>query len=133
MTQLISRAVLGLSALIAFAIASLILLDPTSFYASNGVTLPPSTSLMSELKAPASLLFCSALLLTAGAIFRKHTCTALWLNVLVFGSYALGRLASIAMDGVPSDTLVQASAIEALIAVISLALIIAGRDQPILA
>ncbi|WP_022694070.1 DUF4345 domain-containing protein [Ponticaulis koreensis] len=127
-----SRATLGLSALILLVISAMILFAPAQFYASSSIELSAGTNLMSELKAAAGLLFVSALCLIAGAIFLRYTRTALRLNALIFGAYALGRLVSMAIDGIPSDALVHATGIEVVVALTSVALLFAARNQPVL-
>ena len=131
MKRVFSRTVLGLSGLVLFAIAGLVIFDPVSFFDSNDISLAPSPSLMSELKAPAGLLLVSGVIVMSGVIVKRMIQTALALNALVFGAYALGRLVSFLMDGQPSDPLIHATAIELVIAVISLLLLIANRDQPL--
>ena len=119
MKRPLTRTLLGLSGVILFGLAVAILFNPVDFFASSEIELSQSASLMSEIKAPAGLLLVSALILFAGAINTQLMPVALWLNILVYGSYAVGRLISITLGGLPDQSLLIATAIELAIALLS--------------
>ena len=113
-----TQILLGLAGAMLFAIGCAILLFPHGFFASNGVTLSTDPNLMSEVRAPGGLLIASAVLILFGAFRESHTRTALTVAAAVYGCYALARLVSIAIDGLPSTSLLAATAIELVVAVL---------------
>ncbi|MEJ2125152.1 MAG: DUF4345 domain-containing protein [Alphaproteobacteria bacterium] len=92
-TNWYQKLVLGVAGLIASGIGVAIMAMPHAFYASNGISLGTDVNLINELRAP------GANLVALGAI-------------VFFLAYAFGRLVSLALDGVPTDSLLAATAIE---------------------
>lgn len=121
--NLMTRIVLALAGLVALLIGATLLLDPQSLYAGSGLVLDGGASQLSEIRAPAGLLVLSGLAVLAGSIWLKWATAALQLTVLVFLGYGVGRVASLALDGMPSDSLVMAMLIELGIGVLALVLL----------
>ena len=121
--NLMTRIVLALAGLVALLIGATLLLDPQSLYAGSGLVLDGGASQLSEIRAPAGLLVLSGLAVLAGSIWLKWATAALQLTVLVFLGYGVGRVASLALDGMPSDSLVMAMLIEWAIGVLALVLL----------
>ncbi|MFT6460866.1 MAG: hypothetical protein ACJAU5_000167 [Maricaulis maris] len=121
--NLMTRIVLALAGLVALLIGATLLLDPQSLYAGSGLVLDGGASQLSEIRAPAGLLVLSGLAVLAGSIWLKWATAALQLTVLVFLGYGVGRVASLALDGMPSDSLVMAMLIEWGIGVLALVLL----------
>lgn len=111
-----ARTFLFLSGLLLLAIGCGILLVPHAFHASNGIVLGADSSLLSEVRAPGGLLTASAVLILLGAFQASLRPTAMRLTVLVYGSFGLARLLSLALDGIPSTGLVASTVIELVVA-----------------
>ncbi|WP_170411537.1 DUF4345 domain-containing protein [Ruegeria arenilitoris] len=118
--ELRGRLILGMSGLTAFAIGLAITLDPQSFYANYGIVLSPQPNLMSELRAPAANLAVLGLIILCGAFYQKLVQTSALLGVTVFSAFALGRTVSFVLDGLPSDSILAAFAIEVFLALLCL-------------
>jgi hypothetical protein len=112
---------LGLSGLTALTIGVLILFAPQAFYAGYGITLGDDASLLSELRAPGAGLAGFGLLMLRG-IWRHATFSvAVAAALTVFVAFPAGRLVGIAMDGMPSGSVIGALVAELLIAALCLA------------
>jgi hypothetical protein len=114
---------LFLSGLLLLGIGSGILLVPQAFHAGNGIVLGDDPSLLSEVRAPGGLLVASAFLILIGALHLPLRSLAIVLTVLVYGSFGLARLLSLALDGMPSGGLVGATAIELIVAALGLVIL----------
>ncbi len=101
-------------------IGAAILLVPHSFFAESGVTLGRDPSLLSEIRAPGGLLLASGVVVLLGAVWRSIRRRALMLAAIVYGSFGVSRLLSIAIDGMPSESLFGATGIELLLAALCL-------------
>ncbi len=102
-------------------VGGLILAAPSDFYASNQIEIGANVSLLNELKAPAGMLLAAGLFML-GAIFKRDLADmATSLAALIYLSYAISRLVSMAFDGVPAAGLVQAAALEAFVGLACLA------------
>jgi len=112
MTRLFSRMMLGLSGLIGGYIGISILFDTQKFFAHNGVEITGDPGLMSELKAPAIVLLAAALVLLVGSVKSRFTDMALMIGAIVYGSYGMGRVVSILVDGLPPQPLIAAAVVE---------------------
>lgn len=114
------RIVLILSGLIAAGIGGAILLNPTAFYATNGIDLGGNVSLLNEVRAAGGALLAVGILIISGAFVASLTYTSAVVAALFYLSYGVSRILSFAMDGMPSEGLVQAAALEIFIGVVCL-------------
>lgn len=125
-------AILLVSGLIGVAVGAALLLAPRAFQASSGIELGDDVSLLSEVRAPGGALLATGGLVIAGAFVRSLRFTATVVATVLYLSYALARLLSMAVDGLPSSVLVQAAALELVMGVACLFALIRYRS-PIVA
>jgi len=116
----LTKVLLLTSGLLAAGIAATILLAPGAFYAGYGIDIDSDVSLVNELKAPAGMLLIAGLLMLAGVVRKELTVVSLGTGSLIYLSYGLSRLLSMAIDGVPHSGLVSAAILEIAIGVICL-------------
>jgi len=140
MTRLSSYLIKGLlltSGLLAAGIATAILFAPDAFYAGYGIDTGSNVSLANELKAPAGMLLITGLLMLAGVVRTELTVASLGTASLIYLSYGLSRLLSMAIDGIPHSGLVSAAVLELAIGLICLLVFTRHRksafDQSIVA
>ena len=112
------KTVLFVSGLIAAGIGAVILLVPSAFYAVNGINLGGNVSLINEVRAPGGALLAAGILIISGSFVASLTFTAVVVAALFYLSYGVSRVLSFALDGMPSEGLVQAAALEILIGVV---------------
>ena len=115
-----ARLVLFGSGLVAVAIAVAILFAPAAFYAGYGIDVTGDATLANELKAPAGALLVAGLVIFAGAFRRELAVVSLTTAAVVYLSYGLSRVMSIAIDGVPHSGMVNAAGVELVIGAICL-------------
>ncbi|MEZ4678650.1 MAG: DUF4345 family protein [Caldilineaceae bacterium] len=65
------KAMLIIAGLIIAGIGGIILLWPVDYFATNGVDITGSTSLLNEIRAPAGALLAAGILILAGALSRN--------------------------------------------------------------
>lgn len=124
MTRPIPRLLLAISGLIGLTIGAAVLFQPHDFMAASGITLGTDPSLLSEVRAPGGLLIAGSLLMLAGAVRPTMMVVGLAMATLLYGTYGLSRLVSIILDGVPSGSLLTATAIELVIGAFGLAVLL---------
>ena len=120
---------LAIAGLLLLAIGGAILLAPHAFHGSNGTILGGNPNLLSEIRAPGGLLAASAIIILAGTFRTKMRVPAVQLTTLVYGSFGLARLVSMALDGVPSSSIVAATSLELIVAVVGLFILRRARVQ----
>jgi len=108
------RAILALGGLVGIGIGLAMLLIPDTFHGSAGIVLDENASLMSEMRAFGGVLVALSLVVLLGSVISQLTFTAAVVASLVYLSYGLSRLLSMAIDGMPSEMLVGATALEIL-------------------
>ena len=123
----VTRLFLVLSGAIAVLIGFMILFAPRAFFAVNGIDLGVDPNLMSEIRAPGGVLLAAGVVIICGAIIGSLFHAALLTVAVVFGMYAVSRLISIALDGLPSSSFISALGIELVVGVIAAALIVKHR------
>ena len=113
---------LAVGGLLLLAIGSAILLAPHAFHGSNGIARGEDPNLLSEIRAPGGLLAVSSLVILSGALRTQLRSRTVQLCVLVYGSFSVARLASMALDGTPATSIVGATVLELIVALVGLAL-----------
>ncbi len=114
------KGLLVVSGLILVGIGGALLLAPEAMHAMNGVVLADNASLLSEIRAPGALLIGGGLIILVSAFVRTLMVSGLALSGLIYGTYAIGRLVSIGLDGLPADSLVTAAGLEVVLGVAGL-------------
>lgn len=124
----ITKLTLLVSGLVAIGIAGTILFAPELFYAGYGIEVEGDTTLVNELKAPAGALFVAGLLIFAGVFRTEFVKVSLATASVVYLSYGLSRLLSMAIDGLPHSGLVSAAGVELGIGAACVLALLRGRD-----
>ena len=114
---------LSIAGLMLLTIGVEVLLTPQTFYANDGVLLGNNPSLLSEIRASGGLLAGGALVMFAGIVRPSVRSLAMTLSVLIYGSFGLSRLLSLILDGIPSNNLLMATAIELTVAAIGITML----------
>ncbi|GAA6202913.1 DUF4345 domain-containing protein [Aquicoccus sp. SU-CL01552] len=118
---LFEKIALGLSGLTALIIGASILFAPHAFYAGYDITLGEDANLLSELRAPGAGLAGFGLLMLLGIWRHAILPVAVAVALTVFIAFPVGRLVGLAVDGVPSGSVIGALAVELIIAALCLA------------
>ena len=108
----LTRIFLALSGTIAALIGVSVLFIPHTFFATNHIMLGTDPNLMSEIRAPGGLLLATGVIMICGAIMQSVLRAALLTSAVVFSMYGVSRLVSLALDGMPSSSLMGALIIE---------------------
>ncbi|WP_375549990.1 DUF4345 family protein [Oceanicaulis alexandrii] len=111
-THGIIRALLGINGVVLTGIGVMLVSDPHAMFALNGVTLSPDPNLLSELRAPGGALALGGGFVLASAALGLWMRAASGLSALLLLGWALGRLVSIPLDGMPDAGLLTAFGIE---------------------
>ena len=117
----LEKIALGISGLTALTIGAFILFAPHAFYAGYGITLGKDANLLSELRAPGAGLAGFGLLMLLGIRRPVHLPVAIAVALTVFIAFPAGRLVGLAVDGMPSGSVIGALVVELVIAALCLA------------
>ena len=128
-TTWFQKLTLGIAGLAALGIGLAITAAPASFYATYGIILGADPNLLSELRAPGANLSALGMVILAGAFHQGMQCISAFLGATVFLAYAFGRIVSMALDGMPSSGLIQATLIELVIGGLCAVLLWRGRSR----
>jgi hypothetical protein len=109
------KSILLISGLIGSGIGASILFTPVAFYATYGIAMGDNFGLLNEIRASGGALLASGLLIMSGAFVDKLAFTAIVVSTLLYLSYGLSRVMSIAIDGVPAEGFVESAALEIVI------------------
>ena len=123
------KLVLFISGLIAASIGGTVLLNPAAFYAANGINLGGSVSLLNEIRASGGMLLAAGILIISGGLVERLRFTAVVVSTLLYLSYGLSRMLSFAIDGMPSEGLMQAAALEIVIGVVCVWVFVRFRER----
>lgn len=126
MTRL-TQAYLALAAATALFVGLGMLSMPAAFYGSYGIDPTLSPSLASELRSPGVLLTTIGLFFAYGIISPQWRNLALWAAAIFYLGYATARALSLALDGIPSTSLLAAGAFELALGLAAAALLVTQR------
>ena len=122
MSRIVTRTVLVGSGSLLGLIGGGLMFAPKTFLEASHVFIDHDPGLISELTAPSGLLILTGTLMLLGASKLRFSKLALVIGAIVYGSYGLGRLASMGLHGFPSESLIAATVIELLIAALLVSL-----------
>ncbi|ELS03293.1 hypothetical protein Xen7305DRAFT_00030140 [Xenococcus sp. PCC 7305] len=114
------KIVLCVSGLIALTIGGMIQISPVDFYATNNIDIGGNVNLLSEIRASSGALLASGVLIFTGAFVSQLTFTSMVFATLLYLSYGLFRFASMVVDGMPVDSLVEAGIVEVSVGIVCL-------------
>jgi hypothetical protein len=125
------RTLLVISGLILIGVGGAILFMPVVFYAANGIDLGGNFSLLNEIRPPGGALLASGVVIISGAFILQLTFTSLVLSILIYLSYGLSRILSMALDGIPDGTLVMATGLEMILGLMGVLALIRCREKEV--
>ncbi|WP_437537650.1 DUF4345 domain-containing protein [Sorangium sp. So ce726] len=125
----LATATLFVSGLVLFGIGGASLVAPVAFHASSGISLGESSSLLSETRAVGGSLLGAGAVILLGAFVSRLAFTASVLGAVMYLSYGLSRLLSMAVDGMPAQELVLATAVELILGLLCVAALVAHRRR----
>ncbi|NEO86666.1 MAG: DUF4345 domain-containing protein [Spirulina sp. SIO3F2] len=114
------KVMLGLAGFTAFAIGSLITLAPHAFYASYGFALDNNPTLLSELRGPGANLAVLGAIVMAGLFVKSISKISIAIALIIFLAFPVGRVIGIAADGLPSENVLAALAVEMIVGLLLL-------------
>ncbi len=109
------KAVLIISGLIMVGIGAAKLIAPVAFLGTNGIELGGQINLLSEIRAAGGAVLASGIVVISGVFVTKLTFTSTIISALMFLSYGIARILSMAIDGMPAKEVLAATAIEVII------------------
>lgn len=112
MSGLVTRSMLAGSGAILGFIGGALMFSPRAFLATSQVFIDPDPGLISELTAPSGILVITGGVMILGAVRERFANLALLIGAIIYGSYGLGRLVSMALHGAPSQSLIAVTVIE---------------------
>ena len=122
MRQILLRGALTVSGAILSLIGGALMFAPKAFLETSHVFIDRDPGLMSELTAPSGILITAGAHMMLAAIKLRFADLALVMGAIIYGSYAFGRLISMLLHGLPSQSLITATTIELAFAVVLVAL-----------
>lgn len=129
MTGVFTKSVLVASGALLGVIGGSLVIAPQAFLEMSHVIIDSDPGLLSELSAPAGLLILASALMIMGAIKERFTNIALTAGAAIYGSYAVGRLLSMLLHGLPSSSLILATLIELVVAGVLLMLRLKSQSE----
>lgn len=103
------KTILFLSGLLLSFTGAALTFIPVEFNSSNGVDLGGNISVLSDIRAAASVLLLGGGLIFLGVFIPKLTFTSSILAVLLLLGYGFGRALSMGLDGMPAEALLMAT------------------------
>lgn len=106
------KIILFLSGLLLLGTGIALTFIPVEFNASNGVDLGGNVSVLSDIRAAATVLLFGGILILLGVFIPKLTFTSSVIAMLLLLGYGFGRALSLGLDGMPAQALVIATGFE---------------------
>ena len=114
-TQTLTKIALAVSGVIATGVGVGVLFAPHAFHAAAGIMLGKDVNLLNEMRSSGGMVLVSGLFILLGAIRAKVAYLALVVSSVLYLSYGLSRLVSLAADGIPNGSMLQILVLELVI------------------
>lgn len=126
----VTRVFLVLAGLIGLSVGVGLAFTPVVMQAQYGIVIAPNNiSQLSETRAPGMGLLAISTIILIGAFRAGWRYLALQLSGIVFLSYGIGRLLSLAVDGMPDEGLLMAMAIELLVGIFAFIILVIQKKK----
>jgi len=102
---------------------------PVEFSARNDIDLGGNIGLLNDTRAAGAGLLGAGLIILLGAFVRKLAFTSLVVSILIYLSYAFGRIVGIIADGVPVEGLVKATIVEVALGLVGVFALIKFKED----
>ena len=112
MKRFVTRLVLAAAGGLLGVIGGALIISPRQFLEMSEVSVGRDPGLMSEIAAPGGLLLITGAFMILGAVRVRFANPSLLTGAIVYGSYGLGRLVSLFLHGLPSQSLIIAMFLE---------------------
>ena len=112
MKRFVTRLVLAAAGGLLGVIGGALIISPRQFLEMSEVSVGRDPGLMSEIAAPGGLLLITGAFMILGAVRLRFANPSLLTGAIVYGSYGLGRLVSLSLHGLPSQSLIIAMFLE---------------------
>ena len=116
----------GLAFIIAGCVA---LFNPVGFTARNGIDIVDNFSLLNDYRSMGGLLLGSGIIIMLGVIHARMTFTSTVVAAVVYTVFALGRVVSIVLDGIPAEGLVKATVVESILGLLAIFALVKFRES----
>ena len=124
------KVVLAIAGLMFTGVGMFSLLAPVAFVARNGVDIAGNLSLLNDVRGYGGVLLGSGIIILSGVFVRALAFTSALLGAALYLLFAIGRAVSIALDGLPTDTLVKATVVEFVVGLACLVVLLRFREKP---
>jgi hypothetical protein len=105
--SIVLKIILIVLGLLLTALGSWRLFNPIAFFENSGIVLSNDVGLLNEARATGGVVTGFGLLILSGAFIRKLSYTSTIAAIVLFLGFGIARLIGFAMDGNPSETLIQ--------------------------
>ena len=102
---------------------------PVTFQSSAGIVLGDNLSLLSETRAPGSLLLFGSIIILGSLFNSKWRYIGLVLTALMYLGYGIGRTVSLVLDGMPHQSLLIALVLELLVGGLALSVLLRSNKS----
>jgi len=120
--------ILFLAGLLILVVGSATLFFPVEFSAKHGVILAQDVSLFNDIRGLGGLMLGSGLLIISGAFVKQMRFTSAMVGSVIYLTFAMARVVSIVLDGVPAEGLIKATVIETVMGLLVLVALIKYRE-----
>ena len=119
--------ILFLAGLLILVVGSATLFFPVEFSAKHGVNLVQDVSLLNDIRGLGGLMLGSGLIIISGAFVKQMRFTSAVVGSVMYLTFALARVISIILDGVPAEGLIKATVVETVMGLVVLVAFIKYR------
>ena len=125
--SILTKIILILGGLIGLYVGVGLVFFPVQLQAQSDIFINGNISHLSETRAPGTAILVASILILFGAFQAKWAQLSLFISTLFFLSYGLGRLISLALDGMPAEGLFIAMLAELFMGLLALIALIRTR------
>ncbi|MEL6676275.1 MAG: DUF4345 domain-containing protein [Bacteroidota bacterium] len=123
------KIVLGLAGLLVIIPGVMALFNPTGFTARNGAEIGEMVSVLNDYRGLGAWMLGSGVVMLLGILHRRMAFTSTVVAILTHLGLSLGRLISLAADGMPAKGLIAATVVEGVVGLLAVFALMRFREK----
>ncbi len=126
--SIVLKIILGIGSAMFLLAGSFATFNPIGYVARNGADIGGELTLINDYRGSGAILIGAAIIMLLGIIHERMRFTSSVVMSVLFTTFALGRIISIVIDGLPTENLIKATVVESVVGLIAIFALIKFRE-----
>ncbi len=127
--SIVLKIILGIGSAMFLLAGSFSAFNPLQYVARNGIDIAGQLTLLNDYRGSGAVLIGAGIIMFLGIIHERMRFTSIVVMSVLYTTFALGRIISIIVDGIPMEGLVKATVVELIIGLVAIFALIKFKEN----